>query len=96
MAAIDTIVLMMTFGLSIIFSLIAITNKEKSEYHYKLLSAICWFIFAVVFFVTGQAGSALVVYPITVLWLGLGLLFTIIGIQDFFNMKRDKIWGFNE
>jgi dipeptide/tripeptide permease len=96
MATFDLMTLIITFAVTLIFTLIAVNNREKGEYHYKLFAAVCWFIFSVVFFIVGQDGGGLAVYALTFLWMGLGLLFTVMGIQDFFNMKKDKIWGFDE
>lgn len=92
MAIIEIVYYGIVFSVTLIFSMMAIAFK-KEEVHFKFIAGVCWFILAIVHFLVGDITSVLT-YAIAVFWMGLGFLFTILGIQDFFNMKRDKIWGF--
>lgn len=94
MATLEIILYAFTFGITVLFSLIAI-DHTKEEVHYKFIAGLCWFVFAIVhFIITFSIGT--LAYAVTFLWLGFGLTFSIMGIQDFFSMKKDKIWGFND
>lgn len=94
MATLEIIMYVIVFGVTILFSLIAI-DHPKEEVHYKFIAALCWFIFSLVHFILTLSLGTLA-YAITILWLGFGLVFTFMGIQEFFSMKRDKILGFGE
>jgi hypothetical protein len=94
MATLDIILYIIIFGITVLFSLIAI-DHPKEEVHYKFIAGLCWIVFTMVHFIITLSVGALA-YAITILWLGFGLTFIVMGIQEFFSMKKDKIWGFKE
>ena len=94
MATVEIVEYGVIFAVTLIFSMIAI-NFKKEEVHYKFVAGICWLVLAVAQFIVGDIDSPLT-WAIGFFWFGFFLLFTILAIQDFFNMKKDKIWGFGD
>jgi signal transduction histidine kinase len=88
MAAIELFGLTLAFGIAIIFSIIGITNTVKDNY-YKFIAAITWVISTFAYFIVFNAEGSVLVH-LTWAWLGLALAFIAMGINDFFNVKKEK------
>lgn len=80
------------FSVTMVFTLVSLSNQK--EVHFKWFAAICWFIFSVVTFL---AGSKDLVYALGLglLWLGIGLVFTVWGFSSFFEAKKEKRGDFD-
>ncbi len=81
------------FSLTLVFTMISL--REPKEVNFKGLASICWFIFALVHFIVGDKDTALT-YTLSILWLGIGLIFAVWGISTYFKLKHDRIFGFEE
>lgn len=81
----ETIQYIIVFGLTIIFSVFALT-MEKHALFLKIAAGVCWFIMAVTQFILGDITSALT--------LALATLFSVFGFIFFFstilNWKGEK------
>lgn len=80
------------FALSIVFTLLSMGQKEI---HFKLFAAVSWFVFGIVHFIVGDKTSGLTL-GLASLWSGLGLLFTVWSVSDFFRQKKEKLWSFED
>jgi len=86
----ETISYIIIFGLTVIFTVFALTMQE---YAYKLLlkliAATCWFIMAVIQFILGGTTSALTI-PISSLFTIFGFIFCFSTIDDWQGEKKSS------
>lgn len=99
MASIELIEYIIAFALAIIFTIFAI-NKESSKgqgaIFYTLLASLFWFIFAFSHFIISHSLSGLLTSQLAWMAFGLGFIFLVSAVQDFFNEKKQRIWGFED
>ncbi len=81
-------------GVTIVFSVIALVMEEKQKAIFlKCLSGLCWFISGLVHFISGSFNDPLT-YGLTSLFVAFGILYFLLAIGDFSEMKAEKVYGF--
>lgn len=83
----------LVFAVTLVFTMVSL-NKDK-EVYFKWFAGICWFVLALVNFISNAATGFLTI-PVSFLWLGIGLVFSVWGIEGFFHTKKDKRMSFDE
>lgn len=99
MASVEIIEWIIVLCLAQIFTIISIgkeADKSKGEIHYKLIAGLLWFFWGFSNFIVSHSLDGLLTNPLTWLGFGLGFIFVVMAIGDFFEMKRQKIWGFED
>lgn len=79
-------------GISIVFSAFAMTLEEE-RLPLKAVAGFCWFVTALIHFILNLPGDA-IVYAMTFMYFGFGMMFCVSSVMDFFGKKKDRIWEF--
>lgn len=77
---------MSLLGITIIFTIIALTMQEHRVL-YKVLSGICWFTTAITQFILGDVTGALTI-PLTMLFFSFGFLLILSSTLDWREQTR--------
>ena len=89
----ETIQYIIVFGVTVIFTVFALTI-EKNRLFLKIAAGTCWFIMAVIQFILGDITSALTLVLPT-LWFAFGFILFFLTIRDWKGEKKDHIWKFD-
>ncbi len=89
----ETVVYVSLLGVTLAFSAFALAS-EMHRMALKIIAGLCWFVMALTqFFFLG--GSALLAAPLSLLYVGFGLVFCFSMVTEFNETKRRKIWDFD-
>lgn len=92
----ETIQYITILGITLIFSAFSMTiEREGLRMALKIVAVLSWFVMSLsTFFFFGT--TATLAIPLTVMFLGIGLVFAFTTITEWTAEKKDKIWSFGE
>jgi len=90
----ETVGYITVFGLTVIFTVFALTMKENKIF-LKLTAALAWMVMALLQFVVGNTITVLSL-ALPPLFAVFGILFIISTIKDWYGEKHDRIWKFED
>ena len=92
----ETIQYITILGIAIVFSAFSMTiEQEGLKMALKLISILSWFIMALsTFFFFGT--DAILAVPLTIMFLGIGLVFAFTTVTAWTAEKKKKIFGFDD
>ena len=89
MSAFQILEVSLTFGAAFIFTILSFLLEEH-EFQLKLLASILWYVTTFVYFITGLQLNETLLFGLSFLWLGLGIVLTILAFQNFFKYKKEE------
>lgn len=96
-STIDIVVVLLVFSLSMIFSILALTQEEFfsiETFLFSIFSFICWFTTSGLFIIVAFDSSLIIAAG---LFMGFGVTFVVImmasGMGALFNIRKTKKWS---